>query len=257
MVQAVDKSNPQPAWARTLVRYVDERQAVIDTHVFVRRAALSDVGRRDRGKPLDVLVRLESADGQVLEKRTTIEPDSDSGLLRLDLSDPRRWWPAGMGEQALYTVTITLLLADQPLARWESVIGLTSVRPGATDNEQPVLLVNGRPCSIHAVVPVRPVDEQQLLAVGPDSLLLVSDHFAPDVLCEAADRAGILLVQSVPAPEVDPRADLRAQVDRLCGHPSLAGWLVSRAGDIGDHLVEAIRKLDPTRSVFRRLPVAG
>src|SRR5690606_19083748 len=71
--------------------------------------------------------------------------------------------------------------------------GMTSVRQDAA-----TLLVNGQSCRIGSVVTVDRVQEKQLLPAAGDSLLLVRDHYGTEQLYDAADRAGILLVQCVP-----------------------------------------------------------
>ncbi len=229
-------------WVRPLIRYVDSDLAVVEAHVFLRRSAADP----QRGA-VDVLVRVDAPDGRSTVVQRKIEPDADTGLIRFELKSPQRWWPAGMGEQPLYRMSVTILASDRELDSWATTIGLTSVRPlGRGDR----WLVNSVECPIQSVVPVRPVDEAGLLAVGGQSLLLVRDHVAPEVLCEAADRAGILLVQSL-------LPGVQRQVDRLAAHPSLAGWFVDPASHNTQRLEQSVRALDPTRKVLRTLPLAG
>ena len=82
---------------------------------------------------------------------------------------------------------------------------------------------------------------------------MVRGHYGPDLLYDAADRAGTLLIQSIPD-EVDSGLRLQSHVDRLAGHPSLAGWFVDRSHHAGDRIANHIHELDPTRNVFRQLP---
>ena len=94
--------------------------------------------------------------------------------------------------------------------------------------------------------------------VKDDTLLLVRNHFGPTVLYEAADRAGILLVQCVPLSHAsEPDVNVAQQVDRLAAHPSLAGWMVDHNSRIADRMANRIQYLDPTRQVFRDLPMAS
>ena len=89
-----------------------------------------------------------------------------------------------------------------------------------------------------------------------DSLLLVRDHYAPDLLCAAADSAGILLIQAIPIdPDGQPERRLDAEVCRLTHHPSLAGYFVGHLGQLSDRIAHRLRELDPTRAVFRRYPL--
>lgn len=253
-------ANPAtPHWrlssVRPLVRYVDEEQAVIDTHV----ATLPAVPAPDRYAPSDlveVLVEITGADGFHDEGHTALRLVHGEGSVRFDLVQPQRWWPAGMGDQPLYEMTVSLAVGETILDQRSITLGLTSVRREGEDRPLPNLLVNGQVCAIRSVLPVDRIDESQLLPATGDSILLVRDHYGPDVLYQAADRAGILLIQCVPIhPAGTPESELAAQVDRLAAHPSLAGWFVGHLGRLSDDVAEQIRTLDPTRSVFRELPV--
>ena len=46
---------------------------------------------------------------------------------RIEIPDPKLWWPHGYGEQPLYTVTVTLLQAERPLDVWQRRIGLRTL----------------------------------------------------------------------------------------------------------------------------------
>lgn len=266
-------SNPEqigshPFSIRPLVRYVDERQAVIDIRITVRRSRAASELLSQSGLPLDVLVSVRGPGGYACEHQSELELQGRSGLVRFEVGDPQRWWPSGMGEQTLYDLNIYVLLNDEVLDQWENTIGLTSVRPlmrhlprsdaapdslmGVPLEKQATLLVNGHECAIQSVVPVAPADESLVLPAGSHCLLVLRDHFGPDLLFDAADRAGTLLVQSIPCETGrSVSAAARAQMDRLTGHPSLAGWLVQQEGAVGDRLAHQVQELDPTRSVFR------
>lgn len=266
---------PHVASLRPLVRYVDEAVAVLEVHLALNRELTpSDASPAEVAPQLNVLLELKSPAGGVIEQRARLHLSDRQGLARFILAGPSRWWPAGMGDQVLYDMSVTLLHDEEPLDTWHTAIGLTSVRTPATPggavgrSARPraltmrslrarELLVNGRPMPIHEVMPIDPEDEQHILPVGADCLLVVRDHFGPDVLYDAADRAGILLIQSVPpaAARASLADQLRAEVDRLAGHPSLAGWLVDRAET--EKLTPELMALDPTRGIFRRLPLAG
>ena len=108
-----------------------------------------------------------------------------------------------------------------------------------------------------SIVTIGRNDEESVLPVTGDTLLLVRDHYGPNVLYDAADRAGILLIQAVPLTHESGRSIVvRREVDRLASHPSLAGWMVDHIGRIADRVVERIHHLDPTRRVFRQQPGA-
>ena len=241
---------------RPLVRYVDEDQAVIDAH-FATTLAWSTVDQKNAPN-IEVLIEIKGPDGFQDETRMPVELVGRTGHVKFDLVQPERWWPAGMGKQALYELSINLVINNEPVDRQTVTLGLTSVRHN-TDAEKtdlPALLVNGQLCDIHSVVMVDQATEDQLLPATGDSLLLVRDHYGPEVLYDAADRAGILLVQCVPIhPEGQPEVEVPTQVERLVRHPSLAGWFVGHLGRLSDRIAGHISTLDPTRSVFRQIPV--
>ena len=232
---------------RPLVRYVDESQAVVEVH-FTFEKCRGDV---PEGATIDVLIELRGEDGSIDEHRRTIPATGGAGFVKLAIVEPMLWWPAGLGKQPLYTVAVTLLEDDEPIDHHEASVGLTSVRCKAPMLQRQ-FLVNGREVAIGSIVPVDQADERHLLPAAGDSLLLVRGHYGPDVLYHAADRAGILLLQCVPIhPLAKPTSDIAPQVDRLAGHPSLAGWFVGHLGPLADDVATALQKLDPTHGIYR------
>ena len=62
------------------------------------------------------------------------------------IENPRLWWPAGYGEQPLYTVKVTLLADGREEDRWERRIGLRTLtvsREKLADGEEFCHVVNG------------------------------------------------------------------------------------------------------------------
>ncbi len=247
-----DLPHPHFDRVRSLVRYVDEELAVIEARFSL---GLAPGGG---GWPLQVnlVAHVETQDGFNDEQRLTAAVADGQGIVRLDVVRPRRWWPVGMGDQDLYSFRIQLLDGDEPMDEWTSTLGLTSVRPGPAQDAIDELIINGQACHIDSFIAVDAPDERAFLPVTGQSVLLVRGHYGPDVLYDAADRAGVLLIQCVPIdPAGQPAAHVDQEVDRLANHPSLAGWYVGHLGPAMDHLNQRIRSLDPTRSVFRRLPM--
>lgn len=243
----------QATSVRPLVRYVDAEQAVIDVQV-VLPPRFADW----RGPGVELMMQLTGNDGFHDEGRVALTLEGSAGSARFEVVQPQRWWPAGMGEQPLYELTLTLAAGSELLDARTMMIGLTSVRPDASEDDAdgPRLLVNGEIWAVRSVLPVDRVDENQLLPATGDSVLLVRDHYGPDMLYQAADRAGVLLVQCVPIhPQATPETDVQEQVDRLAAHPSLAGWFVGHLGRLSDEVADRLRELDPTRNVFRHFPV--
>lgn len=240
---------------RPLVRYVDQDQAVIETHLAIRRTDSFDATGCADAPDVHVLVDILGHDGFHDEGHLPLKLSGGAGSVRFELVHPHRWWPAGMGEQPLYQLTVSLFVNDRMTHQRALTLGLTSVRPEAADRELPHLLVNGQRCDIQTILMMDRLDEQQFLPATGDSLVLVRDHYGPELLYEAADRAGILLVQSVPIhPAATPELDVADHVDRLAAHPSLAGYFVGHLGRLSDLVANRLRQLDPTRAVFRTFP---
>ncbi len=256
---------------RPLVRYVDERQAIVDVYVSIFQSRHPHGRNPDiSALPLEVHVLVEGPDGCAYQQQTRLNIQGQAGRIRFEMGDPQRWWPSGMGDQTLYNLSVSILVNDESVYQWNNTIGLTSVRPvnvqpvftgdvshdtagmGMALEKEATLLVNGRQCLIRTVVPVNPDDEQSVLPVGEHCLLVVRGHYGPDLLYDAADRAGTLLVQSIPV-TADLHGSDRSQIDRLAGHPSLAGWLVGPADQAADMIASRIHEMDPTRSVLRHL----
>lgn len=231
---------------RPLVRYVDEDQAVIDTHFSILPTLPGD-----HDSLVEVQLQINGADGFEDEGRTKLQLVNGSGSVRFNIVRPQRWWPASLGAQPLYELTISLASRDQLKDQRTITLGLTSVRRAPEDD---ILLVNGQILDIESVVCVDVVNERKLLPVTGGSLLLVRGHYGEEVLYDAADRAGILLVQCIPIDgEGTAEQDVRMEINRLSVHPSLAGWFVGHLGRISDQVAQLIRGLDPTRTVFRTL----
>ncbi len=236
---------------RPLVRYVDEDQAVIDVAFQVGGNDQADMDL------MEVHINLVGPRKRIFIHQTSAELHNGDGEIHFSIGEPQRWWPSGMGEQELYKFTLTLLADDKAVDKMTSTLGMTSVRTPKGD-PQSTLLVNGRQYDYQSVVSITPDDEKHILPIGGDSLLVVQDHFGSDVLFDAADRAGILVIQSVPlSRNVAGGSQVRQQVDRLAAHPSLAGWLVNDHCRTGDQIVDRLHALDPTRFIFRDLPQAS
>jgi len=208
-----------------------------------------------RPRHVNLLLEVDGDDGFRDELDFRVPLVGDHAVLRYELVCPQRWWPAGMGEQPLYQITVSAA-EIQPMESISAVFGLTSVRRNA--GQDCPLLVHGQECPINQVLAVDAIDEKGFLPMAAGSLVLVRGHYGPDVLYDAADRAGILLVQAVPIHAGGmPETEMVDQIDRLLSHPSLAGWFVGHLGAMTERIAYCITSLDPTRSVFRAIPGAA
>ncbi|MCC7204079.1 MAG: hypothetical protein IT441_03295 [Phycisphaeraceae bacterium] len=245
---------------RPLVRYVDGEQAVLEVQVRLHRPleiSGETVSDSHAQPDVDLLLEIRGEDGFRDEAWYKLPPNSgkkDPSPLWMSVVQPERWWPAGMGGQTLYQVTVSLLLDQLVVDQWDTTVGLTSVRAGVPgDDCPPLLLVNGKEKAIDSVVMVDRIDERRMLPVSADSILLVRDHYGPDVLYQAADRAGILLIQCVPIDAQGvPEQEMAREVLRLAHHPCLAGWYVGHLGGMARDVAQRVRKLDPTHCIFRQ-----
>ena len=248
---------------RPLVRYVDQDQAVVDTHITTLPKLPDDGPHRTADHPVVyVMAELDGSDGYHDEgcSRLPLKQTGNryEGSFRFGIEQPQRWWPSGMGEQPLYTLSVSLIVGDEVADEQKVQLGLASVRREKVLGEHlpPSLLVNGQICEVVEVVEVDMIDENNLLPATGESLLLVRDHFGHEKLYQAADMAGVLAVQSVPIdPSGDPARQVSAQVDRLAGHPSLAGYYVGHLGGLAQAVSDQLHELDPTRAVFTRFPL--
>ena len=240
---------------RPLVRYVDDERAVIEVH-FDAMPALP-LARRNAKSGLRVELAVKGMDGFEDDYTEPLQLNNGSGHVTFDIVQPQLWWPAGMGAQPLYELTVSLNVDGHVAEQRKFTIGLASIRRGAIDNDgaHSDWLINGQLCSLADGVIVDRTDANNLLPVTGDSLLLVRDHYGPELLYDAADKAGILLIQCVPIhPEGVPEREVSIEVERLSSHACLAGWFVGHLGRVSDAVARSIRKLDPAHAVFRDLP---
>jgi len=240
---------------RPLVRYVDDQQAVLEFHLKIDWPAALHTAPED-GLAVELLARdIQGQHTRLMQKLSGVQGE---GTVRFSIPDPMLWWPAGMGDQPLYDITLRLMVHDEPADIQTTTMGLSSVR-AIDDVAGPSLLVHGRPCSIQQVVQIEPPDEKNILPAGAGSLMIVRHHYGSEALYEAADRAGILLIQAIPDPQAacdDSQSQLTMQeeVGRLTAHPSLAGWLIESADSLAQKLTTQLSRLDPTRAIFHNLP---
>ncbi len=103
---------------RPLVTHCSREQADLVIHPDLIRATQTAV---------TVSVELHDPAGRLVESTSrTVEPD-DNDPLSIRIQHPQRWWPAGHGDQPLYTVNTTLLVDGTECDRQSARVGLRSV----------------------------------------------------------------------------------------------------------------------------------
>ena len=238
-----------------LVRYVDQERAVIEVRFRTRQPVVCNERVELQA---DAVLTITHRSGFEDEITVPVSTQSGCAKTKFELVWPERWWPASMGEQSLYELTVRLQIEGVELECQHVSLGLTSVRANRDDDLNEPLLVNSLPCSVRSILHIDRVDQASLLPAGSDALLVVRDHYAPDLFFDATDRAGILTLQCVPvAEDARPGHWVKEQVERLACHPSLMGYYVGHQGQMADGLARAIRVADPTRPVYRSIPISA
>ncbi|MGB3715279.1 MAG: glycoside hydrolase family 2 protein [Candidatus Promineifilaceae bacterium] len=116
----------------SLLAFDDAR--LVDVHV---RQDHSEPGRvtvtchlgaeRITDLPLRASCRLIFDEEEIDRQMVTL--DGETASAKLIVSRPRLWWPNGLGDQPLYTVSVTLTDEnDRPLDTWRKKIGLRTLR---------------------------------------------------------------------------------------------------------------------------------
>jgi beta-galactosidase/beta-glucuronidase len=238
-----------------ITRYVDEDRAIVQ--VVLSMPSSLELGQTEATCPRTISYRLEGSDGSYDEGVQALQQSGSrvsASTFQLEIACPERWWPASLGGQPLYELQVSW---PDHASEATCIFGLTSVRPTlGQQSDSAQLLVNGQSYQPEHVIAIDPDAENRFLPIGGSTLLLVRAHYATETLFDAADRAGVLMVQSVPIhPEGRPEDELAAAVQRIAHHPSVAGWYVGHLGSLSDCVEQRLRALDPSRPVYRDLPV--
>ncbi|HYG74924.1 MAG TPA: glycoside hydrolase family 2 TIM barrel-domain containing protein [Planctomycetota bacterium] len=232
------------ASVRPLVLRADTRSAVVDVHV--------DLDRADNTAALNVSATLTGPDGQTLFQNSSIAANIARGQLKLEVPNPKLWWPRGHGAQPLYELSVSVSVpGGAELDSWKGRIGLRTVRLN-TDSDsigsQFAIEVNNRPifckganwipddCFPHRVDSLRyrrRIDQavaanMNMLRVWGGGIYESEDFYS---IC---DEQGIMVWQDflfacAAYPEEEPYSSLVAaeakyHVARLSSHPSLVIW---------------------------------
>jgi len=193
---------------------------------------------------------------------------------RIDIPDPKQWWPNGMGDQPLYKLTASLISDGAKTDEIRQTIGLRTIQLDESQRSVGAnfrFLVNGKEVFCKGgnwapadQFPPRMTKERYQHFVDAAkaahfTMLRVNGvgYYENDDFYEACDRAGILLWQefayscatyddSSTEFMAGARKEAEAFVKRIANHPSLALWcgcnecLWMYAGDKNPAPTEAI-----------------
>ncbi|WP_369408835.1 glycoside hydrolase family 2 protein [Herbidospora mongoliensis] len=272
-------SSARLAEVRPLVT-LDGRDGRVRVHVTVDRAAQA---------PLTVTASVAG-----VEDRVRLAPGERTAVITLTVPEPDLWWPRGHGEQALYTLNVSV--GDSV---WAKEIGFRSLE---LDREAFRLKVNGRPvfmkgfnwipddCFPNRVTRERVAERfQQAVDTGANTLRVWGGGlYESEDFYAQADALGVMVWQDFPFacaayPEEGPfraevEAEARQQVTRLSSHASLVLWCGNNenleghadwgwqdrldgrswgAGFYFDLLPKIVADLDPTRPYWPGSPYSG
>jgi len=215
-----------------------DRLRVLCRDADSRRAHLRIATRLDSDRLTPVTMRTYVDGDQVDEQHQSIAAGRNDFEWTIDISDPALWWPRALGEQPLVEVAVEVVIDDEISDRRERRTGLRQL---VWDDW--VCSVNGERIFLkganllptasgpaNATPEMIRRDLDAAVDLGLDALR-VRGHIADRPLYDAADEAGMLLLQDFPlqwghARSIRQQAveQARAAVDSLGHHPSIVMW---------------------------------
>lgn len=185
----------------------------------------------------------------------TYDEIPNDGVLeaRLSVDNPRLWWPAGYGEQSLYTVDITINSDDETIYTQSKEVGFRHIsvnqQPHPKEGNYFIFEINGEPIFLKgsnlvpndlitaAITPERYKRLVELALKANFNFLRVwgGGLYESDDFYELCNRKGIMVWQEfIAACAVIPIEDKQLlesikkeavyQMRRLSCHPSLIAW---------------------------------
>ncbi len=195
-----------------------------------------------------------------LDGETAAFTEGGAQDMAVTIVQPRLWWPAGQGEQALYDLRVELLHGGSPIAEWQRRIGLRTITLDMeadgfdvkSGSERPLnrfgFRVNGRLVFAkganwipgHSFLPSqREADYRRALQSAADAHMNMvrvwgGGVYEADLFYDLCDEMGLLVWQDFmfactryPADAgfcASVRREARENVTRLRHHASLALW---------------------------------
>ncbi|ABG38660.1 beta-mannosidase [Paraglaciecola sp. T6c] len=275
-------------WRDIYLAFIDSAE-IKDVH-FVQQALSAQ--RADFHFALDVsamtdfdaqlVVKCEQAPqlNQTLDVRLTAQANEQSMLVNFTLTDPKRWWPNGLGEAFLYDFSFELVKDKQVIARREQAVGLREievVNQADEMGESFYFKVNGHPVFmkganyipddsfIHRVNTQRHEQVFDAVVAGNMNMLRVwgGGIYQDDAFYELADRNGILIWQDFmfactlyPADDAflaNVKQEAEYNVKRLRNHPCIAMWCGNNEVDMAIEKWQWAEKFGYSDELYGRL----
>lgn len=231
----------------SVIPLVDVREddtGLLTTTVRIER----DGTEETKGAEVPVSVVLGGYDANC-EARESVEANRSTVDLTIEVPDVHVWWPVGLGEAALYDVSVSL--GDDTEPAWSSRVGFrtVSVDTAADEVGRPFQIsVNGVPVHAHGYnwIPddafISRVDDARYRR-GIEDLVESNSNmvrvwgggiYEADTFYDLCDENGIMVWQDftlacaaydeTPTTRSDIEAEVRQQITRLSSHPSLVVW---------------------------------
>ena len=215
-----------------------DRLSVLCRDADSRRAHVRFSTALDSDSAHEVVVRT-TCDGEVVAEQTVAVATGRNELeWAVDVTEPTLWWPYELGEQALTTFDIEVIVDGEPSDRQQRRLGLRQV-----EWSDWVFSVNGERLFLRGtnLMPITPGigdttadlierDLQSVLDLGLNAIR-VHGHIADRPFYDRADELGLLLLQDFPLERIQARSvrgravtQAAYAVEQLGHHPSIALW---------------------------------
>jgi beta-mannosidase len=204
---------------------------------------------------VDVVAELVAPDGEIEATGrldgVVVTPGINTLDLELHVEDPLLWWPAGYGDQPLYTLTASVTGTDRAASRAKKRIGFRELRVVAEEDavgRSLTFRVNDRDIWAKGAnwipqdaLPARQTAErtrtllEDMVAANMNMVRVWGGgQYESDAFYDSCDELGILVWQDMmfacslyPTNRAfldDVREEIASQVKRLKEHPSIALW---------------------------------